>query len=314
MWYLEWAMKRLIPLIILVFVLTAVFIGLLIYYISRPGEPAPTPTPVVTPTIDPHAGEIEVRNPSGGTMWVPEAPDLAAFGLECTDFTVDNQIPYYQGEGLTMRRGIDVSEHQSEIDWQAVADYGIEFAFIRSGYRSYGDGELHEDLQFQKNIQGALEAGLDVGVYFFSQALNIVEAAEEAVYVIHQLEDYEITLPVFFDWEKISVEPARTDNVAGETITACALEFCKLIEAGGYESGIYTFLNMAYYIYSLNELEDITIWMGDPGTMPIFYFDHDYWQYSITGAVPGIDVDVDLDAMYVRDADDQTVSESGAIG
>ena len=300
-------MKRLIPLIIAIIVLLLVLIGLLVYHATGPWwEPKPTPTPVPTPTVDPHEGEIQVLDGTGGLMWVPEAEDMPVFGREPTDFTVEDQIPYYSGDGLTMRRGIDVSDHQEDIDWQAVADYGIEFAMIRCGYRSYAEGELHEDNRFRDNIQEALDAGLDVGVYFFSQALNIVEAAEEALYTLDMIGEYDVTLPVFFDWEPLPYEGSRSADVPGETVTACALEFTELIGAAGYEPGIYTYLNMAYYTYLLNELKDLTFWMGDPGTKPIFYYDHDYWQYSYTATVPGIDVDVDLDAMYVRD--DETVT------
>ena len=258
-----------------------------------------TESPTITP--DPHAGEVEVLDPAGGTMWVPEAKDMPVFAYEAASFTVADQLPSYAGEGLTMRLGIDVSEHQKVIDWQAVADSGVEFAIIRCGYRSYsGEGNVHEDEYFRRNIQGALDAGLEVGVYFFSQAVNILEAAEEAVFVTRLIQDYDVTLPVFFDWEQIGTAEARTDDVDGETLTACLLEFAKLVQVAGYEPGMYCYLNLAYYTYRLNEMTGITFWMGDPGTMPIFYYDHDFWQYSFTGSVPGIEVDVDLDAMYIR--------------
>ncbi len=297
-------MKRQKTLIIILAVLAAVLLAVLLALLltrCERGEPAPTPTP----TIDPHAGEVEVLDPEGGTMWVPEAPSLKVFGRTATDFNVTDQIPSYSGQGLTMRRGIDVSDHQEEIDWQAVADYGIEFAIIRCGYRSYQDGEMHEDARFQQNIQGALDAGLDVGIYFFSQATNVLEAAEEALFTVRLIQEYDVTLPVFFDWENIAVE-ARTDGLDGETLTACCLEFCELIRAAGYEPGMYSYLHLAYYIYQLDKLSGITFWMGDPGTKPIFYFDHRFWQYSYVARVPGIDVDVDLDAMYIRPGEDPT--------
>ena len=267
-------------------------------------EPAPTESPSYTsppmPTEDPHIGEVEVAKAGGGTMWVPEAPSLTPFGRDPSSFTVVDQIPYYNGEDLTMRRGIDVSDHQKQIDWQQVADYGIDFAIIRCGWRSYDEGNVNEDSRFRENIEGALAAGLDVGVYFFSQATNIVEAAEEAVFALHLIEGYNITLPVFFDWETVGVSSARSESVDGATVTACCLEFCELVEAAGYQPGMYAFNMLAYYTYDLDQLAGITLWMGDPGTRPIFYFDHDFWQYSYTAAVPGIEVEVDLDAMYVR--------------
>ena len=265
-------------------------------------EVSPTFTPVPTPTVDPHEGEIQVPSGIGDEMWwVPEAPDLAPFNYVSTQFNVVDQMPSYAGEGLTMLRGVDVSDHQQQIDWQAVADYGIDFAMIRCGWRSYSDpANVNEDSRFRENIEGALAAGLDVGVYFFSQALNIVEAAEEAVFTLHLIEDYNITLPVFFDWEPMPYDGSRTANVDGETVTACCLEFCRLVQAMGYQPGMYSYLKLAYYVYQLNELQGVSLWMGDPGTKPIFYYDHDFWQYTYTATVPGISVEVDMDAMYVR--------------
>ena len=267
-----------------------------------PPELSPTFTPVPTPTVDPHEGEIAVPNGLGDVWWVPEAPETAVFPYDASLFNVADQIPSYGGDGLTMRRGIDVSDHQQQIDWQAVADYGIDFAVIRCGWRSYSDERpgVNEDSRFRENIEGALAAGLDVGVYFFSQAVNIVEAAEEAVATLHMIEGYNVTLPVFFDWEPMPYEDSRTANVESQTVTACCLEFCKLVQAMGYQPGMYSYLKLAYYTYQLDELQGICLWMGDPGTKPIFYFDHGFWQYSYTGTVPGIGVEVDLDAMYVR--------------
>lgn len=113
--------------------------------------------------------------------------------------------PCYTGSDYEVRRGIDVSEHQLEIDWaQAAAD--IDFAFIRLGYRGYTEGGLFEDPYFKANIEGAIANGLDVGVYFFSQAVNVQEAIEEAEFVLERIREYDISLPVVFDWEKIEGE------------------------------------------------------------------------------------------------------------
>ncbi len=295
--------RRLFTIILLLTVLVLSMTG------CRGGEPEPTPTPVPTATPDPHEGEVAVPDGFGGTRWVKDAPDLRLFPYYYDDFTVTDQIPQYSKEGLTLRRGIDVSEHQQDIDWQQVAASGVEFAIIRCGYRTLEQGEVREDARFREYIQGALDAGLEVGVYFFSQALNIVEAAEEAVFTLHCIEGYNVTLPVFFDWEFMGADyNARTDGMDGRTLTDCCLEFAHLVRAGGHEPGMYCYLNLAYDTYELNDLTGLTLWMGDPGTRPIFYFDHSFWQYSFTGTVPGIEVDVDLDAMYIP------VETGGAVG
>lgn len=290
-------MKKSILLIILSAVLLCALAG------CKNREPEPTPTPVPTPyvTPDPHEGMVEVADGNGGTIWIEESEILKPFEGDRNAFAVSNTVAAYNGAGLSLVRGIDVSDHQGEIDWQAVADSGVRFAMIRCGWRGYGGGSLNEDNYFRQNIEGAQAAGLDVGVYFFSQAVSVIEAAEEAVYTAKLLEGYELELPVFFDWEFIGVDTARTDNMDGQTLTDCTLEYCRLIESAGYTAGVYTNLHNAYYYYDLDALDGICFWYAGPGETPLYYYDHQYWQYSFTGAVPGIEGDVDLDVMYVWD-------------
>ncbi len=281
--------------ILSVFVVTALLAGVLCSC-KKTEEPEPDVTP------DPHEGMVEVSDGSGGMMWVNEAAELTPFALDTSAFSVTDGVAAYAGEDCTLIRGIDVSDHQGTIDWQAVAASGVEFAIIRCGWRGYGGGSLNEDGCYRQNIEGAKAAGLKVGAYFFSQATSLVEAAEEAVYTVSLLEGYALDLPVFFDWERIDSDTARTDNVDGRTVTEAALEFCRLVGSAGYDTGVYTYLNLAYFTYELNSLKGITLWLGDPGTWPEFYYEHDYWQYSFTGSVPGIEGDVDMDVIYRRTA------------
>ncbi|MGI5962970.1 MAG: GH25 family lysozyme [Lawsonibacter sp.] len=141
----------------------------------------------------------------------------------------------YTWDGRQAKTGIDVSFYQKEIDWQAVADDGVDFAIIRLGYRGYTEGGLRTDSQFEANLQGALDAGIETGVYFFSQAITPQEAEEEAEFVLQQLAQRPLAYPVVFDWEFITPgEQARTDMMDGDTLTQCALAFCRTIEAAGY--------------------------------------------------------------------------------
>ena len=294
LWYDGGTMKKRI----LSFFAAAMLAAALLSGCAQKQEVSPTSAPMPTP--DPHEGMVEVSDGAGGTMWVDEIENLAVFPLDQSLFSVENGRADYAGADCALRLGVDVSDHQSEIDWQAVADSGVEFAIIRCGWRGYSAGGLNEDADFRRNIEGAQAAGLDVGVYFFSQAVSIAEAAEEALYTLELLEGYDLQLPVFFDWEKIGTDAARTDEVPGETVTAACLEYCRLIESEGYDAGVYMYLNLAYFTYDLEQFAGITIWMGDPGYAPEFYYDHDYWQYSFTGAVPGIEGEVDMDAIYQR--------------
>lgn len=196
--------------------------------------------------------------------------------------------------------GIDVSEFQGEaIDWKQVKDNGVEFALIRLGYRAYGEtGELVEDDMFAQNIEGALAAGLKVGVYFFSQAISGAEAVEEAEFVLEHLKHYEIDGPIVCDTEEIPYDQARTDVNTPQDFTNYCKVFCDTVEHAGYESMIYT--NMKWMAFSLDmeELSEYEFWYADYHDTPQCPYDYKIWQYTQNGAVPGINTNVDLNLWF----------------
>lgn len=254
-----------------------------------------------TPTIDPHEGQVRVSDGAGGTMWVELYEGVSKSAYEPGDFYGEEGYICFSGEGYTALRGIDVSFYQGKIDWDAVAADGVEFAIIRAGYRGYSQGGVFEDEMFRENVSGALEAGLRVGVYFFSQAVNTAEAEEEARFVLELIEGYDVTMPVIFDWENIgNGETARTDNVSGRMLTDCALAFCGAVEAAGYEPGVYFYRRLGYYQYELDRLSGLTLWVSAPGQTPDFYYEHEMWQYSFTGQVEGIEGDTDLNLYFEK--------------
>ncbi len=205
----------------------------------------------------------------------------------------------YQSNQTSAALGIDVSFYQQNIDWEQVADSGIEFAMIRLGYRGYSTGVLKTDSTFEQNIQGATAAGLDVGIYFFSQATSILEAQEEAEYVLEAIRGYPIGYPVVFDWEFItSDDSARTNTVDGATATECALAFCDFIAAAGYTPMVYFNQDMGYLFYQLDLLSHIPFWLAEYDQTPDFYYHFDMWQYTHTGTVPGIEGAVDLNLSF----------------
>ena len=200
----------------------------------------------------------------------------------------------YEDNGVRARTGIDVSFYQGEIDWQAAAADGVEFAIIRLGYRGYTEGGLRLDSRFEANIRGALEAGVEVGVYFFSQALDPREAEEEAAFVVQALEPYAITYPVVFDWEFITPGgQARTDGMDGQVLTQTALAFCRTITQAGYTPMVYFNQEMGYFTYDLTQLGDLPLWLAEYDDRPDFYYHFDLWQYTHTGTVAGIQGNVD---------------------
>ena len=253
----------------------------------------------VVETADPYAGMVLVESGYGTQMWVTKYENVPVNTLTPEDFTDG----VYNGAEYIARRGVDVSEHQGEIDWSAVRGGGIDFAVIRAGYRGYGEaGALREDACFEANMSAALENSLAVGTYFFSQATDAEEAREEADFLLELLAPYgpgSFALPVYYDWEAISQDTARTDGMDGDRITECAAAFCARVAEAGYRAGVYAYRNLGYFSYDLTLLADYSLWIAALGPYPDFYYAHDIWQYSISGSVPGISTPVDLDMMFV---------------
>lgn len=210
---------------------------------------------------------------------------------------------FYEKDGFTRylgkacHVGVDVSSHQQTIDWQAVANAGVEFAMIRVAYRGYTEGEIQLDPYFPQNLQGAKDAGLSVGVYFFSQAVNADEALEEAQFVLDALDGAQLDYPVVYDWEDIEAE-ARTDGMDSTVLTGCASAFCSAIEQAGYRAGIYFNQRFGYEELELVSLQDYIFWLAEYNPTPTFLYDFEIWQYANDGRVDGISTDVDLNLSF----------------
>ena len=190
--------------------------------------------------------------------------------------------------------GIDVSYHQGTIDWKKVAGDGIDFAMLRAGGRYYGSGKVFEDKQFRRNLQGALDAGLEVGVYFFSQATTPQEGLEEARFLLQLLEEVSYQGTVVFDWENIDYDTARTDGVGSAAVTGAALAFCQAVEKAGHQPMIYFNRYIAYLHYDLEEVAQYPFWIAEYGSSPNFRYDFQIWQYTDSGKVDGIQGGVDM--------------------
>lgn len=197
--------------------------------------------------------------------------------------------------------GIDVSEFQGEVDWYAVKAFGVEFAFIRVGYRGMTQGLLTEDSHFAKNFQDAGSAGIKRGVYFFSQAVTEQEAVAEADFVIEKLDGAELEYPVVFDWEPptpsedLPESSLRAHGCSGEVVTKCAAAFCKRVKESGYTPCVYFNKHQAYNFYDLEALKDYDFWYAEYNPQPSIVYNFRTWQYSDSGTVPGIETTVDLD-------------------
>lgn len=211
---------------------------------------------------------------------------------------------YYEGREAVSIMGIDVSKYQGNIDWQKVKEFGVQYAMIRLGYRwiNRDEGNLSLDDYFEQNIKGANEAGVAVGVYFFSQALNKAEAVEEAEMVLQYIKDYSVTYPVVFDTEEVISSNgyvARANDLTRQQRTDITKAFCEVIENAGYHPMIYA--NTKWMIMGI-DLEQLTMydkWFAYYSENITFPYKFHMLQYSDAGKVPGISSNVDLNISFV---------------
>lgn len=212
-----------------------------------------------------------------------------------------NGYKYYTDKSgnITSTLGIDVSEYQNKVDWNQVKEAGIEFAIIRVGYRGYGQaGKLVEDAMFRNHVEGALNAGLKVGVYFFSQAVSETETLEEAQFVMDRIKEYDITYPVVFDTEEITYDTSRTEGLSRKQFTDNCITFCEEVEKAGYSSMIYANMKWMAFTLQLEQLNDYKKWYADYEAVPQCPYEFQMWQYTESGSVPGIEGNVDLNVAF----------------
>ena len=232
----------------------------------------------------------------------PRMPEQTPSPTQSPQPTTSNEQLEYDANGFftcTNRvsiPGIDVSHHQGVIDWQQVKAAGVEFAIIRLGYRGFRDGQLHLDQQVQYNLTEARAAGLKIGAYFFSQALDTAEAVEEANFALNILGEIKLDLPMVFDWEYVS-ETARTADVTGESLMESTRAFCRAVEQAGYEPMVYFNQDLANTKLDLDAL-GYPLWLAKYDEKLDFTHQVRCWQYTDKGRIPGIDEYVDIDLYF----------------
>ena len=238
---------------------------------------------------------------SGGKFhFVPINRELKLNNYEVTNLNIleNGEFQYLTDGQVTSHKGIVVSSHQGNIDWNLVAQDGVEFAIIRVGYRGYGsEGRLVVDEKFENNIKGATAAGIKVGVYFFSQAINEAELLEEANLVLEQIAPYKIECPVVYDVEKTSAQ-GRMNAISVEERTQLTKLFCQTIADAGYRPMIYHNTEMGALLINIAELEDYDKWYASYSDQMFYPYDYKIWQYSDKGKIQGISTDVDLNICF----------------
>lgn len=212
--------------------------------------------------------------------------------------TDDGEMQYIVNGEVVSHKGIDVSKYQGNIDWSAVASDGVEYAIVRLGIRGYGSGKLALDEFYDRNMRGAKDAGIKTGVYFFTQAITVEEAVEEADYVLQNIASYDVSYPVVFDVEMITNDDGRANNLSQSERTDIAIAFCDKIRAAGYTPMIYGNVKCFTKLLDMTRLNDYEKWYAFYDDYMYMPYDVGIWQYTEKGSVPGINANVDLNISY----------------
>lgn len=237
---------------------------------------------------------------AGRFHFFPITDQLAHHTYDLNKFALDGnqEMKYYENGEAVSRKGVDVSKYQGDIDWEKVAADDVEYAFIRLGIRGYTEGAIQEDENFEDNINGALDHDLQVGVYFFTQAVSVEEAEEEAQFVLDAIEPYDVRYPVVLDVEDVSNSNARTRDLTKEERTQYCIAFCEMIKNAGYKPMIYGNLKTFMMMLDLEQLEDYDKWFALYDEQVYYPYAFKVWQYTASGQVDGIKGDVDLNISF----------------
>ncbi len=222
------------------------------------------------------------------------------FDLESFYIEDDGSAMYYHDEdgNRTSTLAIDVSEFQQEVDWDSLYEAGVTVAIIRVGFRGYGSGAVVLDEMYEEHVEGAKAAGLKVGVYFYSQAMNHDEGVEEANFVLENIYGMGIDGPVVIDTEDPYSDEARTNGLSNDLRTDGVVAFCETVKSAGYSPMIYA--NRNWYAQSLDmtRLGDYKLWLAQYANMPDFPYEYVGWQYTDQGYIWGVDGAVDLNVWF----------------
>ena len=257
--------------------------------------PRPTPAPTPEPTPEPPWGWKAYED---AKYYVLENGSLLT-GLHL----IDGKLHYFNINGQhASSLGIDVSYHNKGINWEAVRAQGIDFAIIRLGYRGWETGMLHDDTCFEQNLRGAKAAGIKVGVYVYSTAVNVREAQQEACFVLTCLNGFPLDMPVYLDTEQSGEYPnGRADRLNKVRRYEIVSAFCRVIQDGGYEVGVYSGQNYLKNHVAFHTLQANPVWLASYtrfNRLPEFPYPYDMWQFTDGGVVAGVRGAVDMSVMY----------------
>ncbi len=248
--------------------------------------------------------KFNISAPGEKPEYVPVDPTIPKAELVEDNFTVSgNRLVYSQGGRNVSHFGIDVSKYNGTVSWNQVKKAGVEYALIRVGARGYSSGNIVLDENFSDNLQGCIDNGIDVGVYFFSQAINTNEAIEEANYCVAALGGKSIRYPVIFDSEKVLNDNYRTENLSSTEMTEIFKAFADVVKAYGYTPMFAGTKEQLAKKVDLMNMKDYDIWLLDPGEKTEYPYRYCIRQYSDKGTVDGINGNVDLNICLISYAE-----------
>lgn len=248
-----------------------------------------------------HVNQTMIPTSDGTEEWVNISPFITKNKYDTNSFDYKKPVMKYYDNGKCISYlGVDISKETGEVNFNKLRKAGVQFVMIQAGARGYGTGQLSLDDSFLDNMQGATEAGLDIGVTFFSQAITKEEALEEANLVYENSKDFLVTYPIAFDMEKIPGDIARTDKLTKEEKSNIALYFLDALKAVGYKGIIYGNKEWLIKEINLSTVGSYDIWLSQEGNVPDYPYKFSIWQYTQRGEIDGINGDANLDICFIN--------------
>lgn len=231
----------------------------------------------------------KIVNRDGKEEWIPINNYLKKNKYDLTKFSKTNQLMKYTEDGEVITSvGVDVSKTNSYVDYNALKKAGVTFVMIRVGARGYETGKITMDEYFQENMRQASEAGMNIGLTFYSQAISLEEAVEEVVTIVNSIGEYKVTYPIAIDMEYVSGDSSRIEKLSREEKTNVILQFCQSVQQAGFIPAVYGDKSFLLKDINLNKLSDYDIWLSQPGDQLDYPYELGMWQYEMQGEISGI--------------------------
>lgn len=247
-----------------------------------------------------------VKTSDGKEEWVLISPYLTKNTYDFKNLSENANLRKYTDNGKKISYvGVDISKHNGRVNFNSIKAAGVDYVMLRLGARGYSTGQISLDDNFVENMEAAIEAGLDIGVYFYSQAVSQDEVMQEVNFVIQNLEPYRahITYPVAFDMENVPNDKARIDGLSRDDKTAIATAFLSGVQAAGYAPMVYGNKEWLIKNIDLAKLQDFDVWLSQEQDVPDYPYQFAMWQYTTTGVLNGVTGDASLNLCFVSYSD-----------